>query len=96
MLATYQKVHEDFLQEFQFKDIEANFVCQVIFATAAVYVPALVVAKLSLVSLYHRMMERQEAYDWETHIISAVICGYSLALVFTLIFRAIVLQRPGI
>ena len=82
--------------KFQFKDIEANFVCQVIFAAAAVYVPALVVAKLNLVSFYHRIMEGQAAYNWEIHIISPVICGYSLALVFALILRAIVSQRPGI
>lgn len=76
--------------KFQFKDIEANFVCQVIFAAAAVSVPALGVAILS--SLYHRLLERQKAYDWDIHIISAVICGYSLALVFALILRAIVSQ----
>ncbi|OQE07299.1 hypothetical protein PENVUL_c014G06978 [Penicillium vulpinum] len=59
---------------------------KVILAAAVVYVPALAFAKMSLVFLYHRIMEKQEAYNWALHIISAVICGYSFALVFALIF----------
>ncbi|KAJ5817879.1 hypothetical protein N7447_007887 [Penicillium robsamsonii] len=58
----------------------------IILAAAVVYVPALAFAKMSLVFLYRRIMEKQEAYNWALNIISAVVCGYSLALVFALIF----------
>ncbi|KAJ5356384.1 hypothetical protein N7517_010993 [Penicillium concentricum] len=59
---------------------------KVILAAAVVYVPALAFAKMSLIFLYRRIMEKQEAYNWALNIISAIVCGYSLALVFALIF----------
>lgn len=68
------------LPKVQFKDIEANFVCQLIFTAAAVYVLALVVAKLSLVSLYHRIMENQEAYNSVIHITSVAYVDIALPL----------------
>ncbi|KAJ5200132.1 hypothetical protein N7472_005336 [Penicillium cf. griseofulvum] len=59
---------------------------KVILAATVVYVPALAFAKMSLVFLCRRVMERQVAYTCALHIITAVVCGYSLALVFALIF----------
>ena len=48
--------------------------------------PALAFAKVALIILYHRIMERKPLYVWTLHIISAIVCGYSIAIIFALIF----------
>lgn len=48
--------------------------------------PALAFAKVSLIILYHRIMNRITLYKWALHTLSAIVCGYSIALVLALIF----------
>ncbi|KAJ5975560.1 hypothetical protein N7481_009267 [Penicillium waksmanii] len=50
---------------------------------AVVYVPALAFAKFGLVILYHRSMNKK----------SAVVGGYSIAIIFALIFTCNPIQR---
>jgi hypothetical protein len=56
-------------------------------------VPALAFAKVALIILYHRIVNRQSIYVWSLHIIAAVICGYSIAIVFALIFACNPIER---
>ncbi|KAJ5085928.1 hypothetical protein N7532_010699 [Penicillium argentinense] len=63
-----------------------SIVGKIILVAAVVYVPALAFAKVGLIILYHRIMNKQPFYTWTLHIISAVVCGYSIAIVFALIF----------
>ncbi|KAJ5782863.1 hypothetical protein N7457_004637 [Penicillium paradoxum] len=55
-------------------------------AAAVIYVPALAFAKISLIFLYRRIMEKQPAYRWALRIITGVVIGYSIAIPFALIF----------
>ncbi|PIG88104.1 hypothetical protein AARAC_001558 [Aspergillus arachidicola] len=64
-----------------------------ILAAAVIYVPALAFAKVGLVILYHRIINKQPAYTWTLHTISAIICGYSLAIMLALIFACNPIQR---
>ncbi|KAE8406582.1 hypothetical protein BDV37DRAFT_292122 [Aspergillus pseudonomiae] len=64
-----------------------------ILAAAVIYVPALAFAKVGLIILYHRIINKQNTYKWALHIISAIICGYSVAIVFALIFACNPIQR---
>ncbi|KAJ5881697.1 uncharacterized protein N7529_000369 [Penicillium soppii] len=66
---------------------------KVILAAAVIYVPALAFAKVALIILYHRIVNRQSIYVWSLHIIAAVICGYSIAIVFALIFACNPIER---
>lgn len=59
---------------------------QIVLVAAIVYVPALAFAKVSLIVLYHRIMSRTTLYKWALYILSAIVCGYSIALVLALIF----------
>jgi hypothetical protein len=43
---------------------------------------------------YRRIMEKNGAYSWNLHIISAVICGWSLALLFESIFACNPIAMP--
>ncbi|KAF9891906.1 hypothetical protein FE257_002869 [Aspergillus nanangensis] len=57
-----------------------------IFAAGIVYVPALALAKASLIILYYRIVGQQKLYRWALYIIAGVVAGYSVAIVFALIF----------
>lgn len=59
---------------------------QIVLVAAIVYVPALAFAKVSLIVLYHRIMNRTTLYKWALYILSGIVCGYSIALVLALIF----------
>ncbi|KAJ6078798.1 hypothetical protein N7467_008551 [Penicillium canescens] len=59
---------------------------KVLLAAAVVYVPALAFAKMSLIFLYHRIINRKAAYSWALHLISAIVVGYSIAIIFALVF----------
>lgn len=41
---------------------------------------------MSLIFLYRRIMNKQSVYNWVLHVISAIVCGYSFAIVFALVF----------
>lgn len=47
--------------------------------------PALALAKISLIILYHRIMKKQKIYVTVLHAITAVVMGYSIAIIFALI-----------
>ncbi|QMW26507.1 hypothetical protein G4B84_001752, partial [Aspergillus flavus NRRL3357] len=64
-----------------------------ILAAAVIYVPALAFAKVGLVILYHRIINKQPGYTWTLHTISAIICGYSVAIMLALIFACNPIQR---
>ncbi|KAJ5756086.1 hypothetical protein N7533_005629 [Penicillium manginii] len=66
---------------------------KVILAAAVIYVPALAFAKVALIILYHRIVNKQPLYVWSLHIISAIVCGYSIAIVFALIFACNPIER---
>ncbi|KAJ5596474.1 hypothetical protein N7450_002932 [Penicillium hetheringtonii] len=66
---------------------------KVLLAAAVIYVPALAFAKVGLIILYHRIVNKQTLYVWTLHTISAVVCGYSIAIVFALIFACNPIER---
>ncbi|KAJ5670924.1 hypothetical protein N7507_000051 [Penicillium longicatenatum] len=66
---------------------------KVILTAAVIYVPALAFAKVGLIILYHRIVNKQVIYVWTLHIISAVVGGYSIAIVFALIFACNPISR---
>lgn len=41
---------------------------------------------MSLIFLYRRIMNRKAAYSWALHLISAIVVGYSIAIIFALVF----------
>lgn len=47
--------------------------------------PALALAKISLIILYHRIMKKQKIYVMALHAITAVVMGYSISIIFALI-----------
>ncbi|KAL2825534.1 hypothetical protein BJY01DRAFT_262594 [Aspergillus pseudoustus] len=57
-----------------------------IFAAGIVYVPALALAKASLIILYYRIVGQQRLYRWTLYGIAGVVVGYSIAITFALIF----------
>lgn len=69
------------------------FKLQIVLVAAVVYVPALAFAKVSLIILYHRIMNKRSAYRWTLYTISAIVCGYSIAIIFALIFACSPIQR---
>ncbi|KAE8347192.1 hypothetical protein BDV24DRAFT_173107 [Aspergillus arachidicola] len=78
---------------FQLFTLFVHFAPLTILAAAVIYVPALAFAKVGLVILYHRIINKQPAYTWTLHTISAIICGYSLAIMLALIFACNPIQR---
>jgi hypothetical protein len=48
---------------------------------------------MGLVILYHRIMNKKSAYKWALYAISAVVCGYSIVIIFALIFACNTIQR---
>ncbi|CAL5875176.1 uncharacterized protein PFLUO_LOCUS9480 [Penicillium psychrofluorescens] len=54
-------------------------------STSILYVPALALAKISLIILYHRIMKKQKIYVMALHAITAVVMGYSISIIFALI-----------
>ncbi|KAL2814118.1 hypothetical protein BJX63DRAFT_204402 [Aspergillus granulosus] len=59
---------------------------QGIFAAGVVYVPALALAKASLIILYYRIVGQQKFYRWALYVIAGIVVGYSIAITFALIF----------
>ncbi|CEL08182.1 hypothetical protein ASPCAL11334 [Aspergillus calidoustus] len=57
-----------------------------IFAAGVVYVPALALAKASLIILYYRIVGQQRLYRFALYGIAAIVVGYSIAITFALIF----------
>ncbi|KAL3482138.1 hypothetical protein BJX99DRAFT_252853 [Aspergillus californicus] len=57
-----------------------------IFAAGIVYVPALGLAKASLIILYYRIVGQQKVYRYALYTIGFVVVGYSIAITFALIF----------
>ncbi|KAL4869884.1 hypothetical protein BDV12DRAFT_70431 [Aspergillus spectabilis] len=57
-----------------------------VFAAGVVYVPALGLAKASLIILYYRIVGQQRIYRYTLYFIAAVVVGYSVAITFALIF----------
>ncbi|KAJ5638743.1 hypothetical protein N7528_001133 [Penicillium herquei] len=66
---------------------------KIILVAAVIYIPSLAFAKVGLIILYHRIMNRQPGYVLTLHVISAIICGYSIALMFALIFACTPIQK---
>ncbi|KAJ5948910.1 hypothetical protein N7454_002217 [Penicillium verhagenii] len=66
---------------------------KIILVAAVIYVPCLAFAKVGLIILYHRIMNRQPAYLWTLYIFSAIVCGYSIAIIFALIFACTPIQK---
>ncbi|KAE8365929.1 hypothetical protein BDV27DRAFT_156360 [Aspergillus caelatus] len=64
-----------------------------ILAAAVIYLPALAFAKVGLIILYHRIINKQRGYKWALHIISGIICAYSIAISLALIFACNPIQR---
>lgn len=59
---------------------------QTVFVAGIVYVPALALAKASLIILYYRIVAQRKFFRYCLYVISAVVIGYSVAIVFALIF----------
>ncbi|KAL3465604.1 hypothetical protein BJX64DRAFT_252173 [Aspergillus heterothallicus] len=59
---------------------------QGIFAAGVVYVPALALAKASLIILYYRIVGQQRLYRFALYGIAGIVVGYSIAITFALIF----------
>ncbi|KAL4913344.1 hypothetical protein BDW62DRAFT_214339 [Aspergillus aurantiobrunneus] len=57
-----------------------------VFVAGIVYVPALGFAKASLIILYYRIVNQQRLYRFALYVIAAVVVGYSVAIIFALIF----------
>ncbi|KAI9374424.1 hypothetical protein BJX61DRAFT_540774 [Aspergillus egyptiacus] len=57
-----------------------------IFAAGIVYVPALALAKASLIILYYRIISLDRLYRWALYVIGFIVVGYSIAITFALIF----------
>lgn len=55
--------------------------------------PALAFAKVGLIILYHRIMNKRQIYKWALYFIAAVVCGYSIAIIFALVFACNPIQR---
>ncbi|KAJ5947493.1 hypothetical protein N7466_000508 [Penicillium verhagenii] len=70
-----------------------NYFQKIILVAAVIYVPCLAFAKVGLIILYHRIMNRQPGYLWTLYIISAIVCGYSIAIIFALIFACTPIQK---
>ncbi|KAJ5358570.1 uncharacterized protein N7496_010983 [Penicillium cataractarum] len=66
---------------------------KIVLVAAVIYVPCLAFAKVALIILYHRIINRQPFYEWTLHIISAIVCGYSIAIIFALIFACNPIQK---
>ncbi|EAU31884.1 conserved hypothetical protein [Aspergillus terreus NIH2624] len=64
-----------------------------IFAAGIIYVPALGLAKASLIILYHRIVGMQKVYRWALYVIAGVVIGYSVAITFALIFACRPIQK---
>lgn len=41
---------------------------------------------MSLIFLYRRIINRKAGYSWALHLISAIMVGYSIAIIFALVF----------
>ncbi|KAJ5933620.1 hypothetical protein N7454_005949 [Penicillium verhagenii] len=57
-----------------------------ILAVAVLYLPALAFAKLAVLMLYYRILESVRIWRYVLWSIGVVICAYSVALIFALIF----------
>lgn len=66
---------------------------QLVLVAAVIYVLALAFAKLSLIILYHRIISTKPMYKFALYVVTAIVCGYSIAIVFALIFACSPIQK---
>ncbi|OGE52005.1 hypothetical protein PENARI_c011G05378 [Penicillium arizonense] len=64
-----------------------------VLAAAIIYVPALALAKLSLLMLYYRLLYTVRMWQYVIFLVAFLISGYSIALTLALIFACHPLQK---
>ncbi|RAL07235.1 uncharacterized protein BO97DRAFT_378986 [Aspergillus homomorphus CBS 101889] len=59
---------------------------KVVFTAAIIYVPALALAKISLIILYYRILCQEHYQRWTLYALAFIVSSYSIALIFAFIF----------
>ncbi|PYI14429.1 hypothetical protein BO99DRAFT_446927 [Aspergillus violaceofuscus CBS 115571] len=73
-------------------DIYESYI-KVVLTAAIIYVPALALAKISLIILYYRILCQERYQQWALSTLAFIVSSYSVALIFAFIFGCHPIQK---